>query len=88
MGLLIYSNGMDVRVATVESADLHEIMPGRVVKGSMVQWEHCNEEAKTRNINMELRAQLASAGVFNKQLSAENDALVAKLNKVYGVLGE
>lgn len=91
MALLIYSNGMDVRVATVENDKpiLQEhYTPGKGLGAYVeVQWEYCGEDNNYRKRCEELERSNETLMKTTQLQAQQMNHMQAKLNKVYGALG-
>lgn len=57
MALLIYSNGMDVRVATVENnidiGFIEYLNPNIAPLFTKIKWEYCNDESEVEKLRRE-----------------------------------
>lgn len=96
MALLIYSNGMDVRVATVvgEIFEKGNDPIDGYPEFTKVDWEYCGDDnnyrkrcAELENNNAALARQLHSVVAELDSMKDDNIMMKLKLNKVYGALG-
>ena len=85
MAMLIYVNGLDVRVATVQTEgrifQCVQVRANGPIENIPIDWDYCCDDER-----LSYKQMYENAEAHNKKLQAENYFVRDKLSKAYEVL--